>query len=209
VDLNAQLNHIRVLGLTRVLTGPGVARAFAGNLDMTSSTFPTFDGANRAAAEASLEFGRFRLLLRQRQLLADSVPIELGTRAFELLLALLEANGSLVSKEQLLARVWPGTVVAEDNLKVHIFALRKALGEDRDYIRTEFGRGYRFIAAVRSTVPWGSHRCPVLQLYRSTQGLFPRLTSRRPSPAWSFDWLSRHVDLARGAGAASCRDQTP
>ena len=65
------------------------------------------NGANRATAEASLEFGRFRLLLRQRLLLRDGVPIELGTRAFELLLALLEANGSLISKKQLLARVWP------------------------------------------------------------------------------------------------------
>jgi DNA-binding winged helix-turn-helix (wHTH) protein len=118
---------------------------------MTDSAFPTLDGANRSAAEASLEFGRFRVLLRQRQLLANGVPIELGTRAFELLLALLEANGSLISKEQLLTRVWPGIAVAEDNLKVHVCALRKALGEDRDFIRTEFGRGYRFIAAVHST----------------------------------------------------------
>jgi DNA-binding response OmpR family regulator len=64
---------------------------------MTNSAFHTFDGANRSAAEASLEFGRFRVLLRQRKLLAHGVPIELGTRAFELLLALLQANGSLVS----------------------------------------------------------------------------------------------------------------
>jgi DNA-binding winged helix-turn-helix (wHTH) protein len=125
-----------------------------GNFKMTNSAFPTFDGANRSAVEASLEFGRFRVLLRQRQLLADGVPIELGTRAFELLLALLAANGSLVSKEQLLTRVWPGIAVAKDTVKVHVCALRKALGEDRDYIRTEFGRGYRFIAAVHSRVAW-------------------------------------------------------
>jgi DNA-binding winged helix-turn-helix (wHTH) protein len=148
---------------------------------MTNSAFPAFDGANRSAADASLEFGRFRVLLRQRQLLADGVPIELGTRAFELLLALLEANGSLVSKEQLLTRVWPGIAVAGDTVKVHVCALRKALGEDRDYIRTEFGRGYRFIAAVRSTVPWGSHQCPMRQLHRSTKELLPRRPSRRPS----------------------------
>ena len=84
------------------------------NFDMTNSAFLTLDGANRSPAEASLEFGRFRVLLRQRQLLANGVPIELGTRAFELLLTLLEANGSLVSKEQLLTRVWPGVAVAED-----------------------------------------------------------------------------------------------
>jgi DNA-binding winged helix-turn-helix (wHTH) protein len=99
---------------------------------MTNSAFPTLDGATRAAADASHEFGRFRVLLRQRQLLADGVPIELGTRAFELLLAMLEASGSLVSKEELLARVWPDTVVVEDNLKEQILKLRRGLGEDRD-----------------------------------------------------------------------------
>jgi DNA-binding winged helix-turn-helix (wHTH) protein len=119
---------------------------------MTNSVFHAFDCANRATAEASLEFGRFRVLLRQRLLMAEGVPIELGTRAFELLLALLEANGALVTKAQLLARVWPGIVVAEDNLKVQVSALRRALGEDRNLIRTEFGRGYRFTVAVRSTV---------------------------------------------------------
>jgi hypothetical protein len=107
---------------------------------MTNPAFFKLDGASRSAAEASLEFGRFRVLLRQRQLLADGVPIDLGTRAFELLLALLEANGSLVSKEQLLARAWPDIAVAEANVRVHVRALRKALGEDRDFIRTEFGR---------------------------------------------------------------------
>jgi len=85
-------------------------------------------------------------------------PIALGTRAFELLLALMAANGSLVSKQQLYAPVWPGTVVAEENSKVQVFALRRALGEDRDFIRTEVGRGYRFIAAVRSVLLLSSPR---------------------------------------------------
>jgi DNA-binding winged helix-turn-helix (wHTH) protein len=77
-------------------------------------------------------------------LLADGVPVELGTRAFDLLLVLLEADGLLITKEELLSRVWPGLVVSEENLKVQVSALRKALGADRDVIRTEFGRGYRF-----------------------------------------------------------------
>src|SRR3989440_12598124 len=111
----------------------------------------TRDRSSRAAAEAMLEFGRFRVLLRQRQLVGDGVPIELGTRALDLLLVLLEADGSLVTKDELLSRVWPGIVVAEENLKAQIFALRKALGEDRGFIRTEFGRGYRFTAAIHST----------------------------------------------------------
>jgi DNA-binding winged helix-turn-helix (wHTH) protein len=103
-----------------------------------------------------LVFGRYRLLPRERQLFADGVPVELGTRAFELLLVLLEGDGSLVTKDELLRRVWPGVVVAEENLKVQIYKLRRALGEDRDFIRTEFGRGYRFTAACRLTIEGNS-----------------------------------------------------
>jgi DNA-binding winged helix-turn-helix (wHTH) protein len=155
--------------------------------------------ARRATAEASLEFGRFRVLLRQRLLMADGVPIELGTRAFELLLALLEADGALVTKEQLLARVWPGLVVAEDNLKEQVFKLRRALGEDRDFIRTEFGRGYRFTAAVRSTVPWASYQCPMRRWSRTTRGFFLQRITRRPSSVWSVrDRFSKHLDPDRG-----------
>jgi phospholipid transport system substrate-binding protein len=111
-----------------------------------------------AAQEAALEFGRFQMLLRRRQLIADGVPVKLGTRAFDLLLVLLKADGSLVAKEELSSCVWPGTHVSEENLKVQISALRKALGEDRDFIRTEPGRGYRFTAAVKSTAPYTSSR---------------------------------------------------
>jgi len=98
---------------------------------MKTNSYPLQHDANRSSstsAEAALEFGRFRVLLRHRQLFADDVPVELGTRAFDLLLVLLEADGSLLSKEELLSRVWPGIVVSEENLKVQISALRKALG---------------------------------------------------------------------------------
>jgi DNA-binding winged helix-turn-helix (wHTH) protein len=105
----------------------------------------------RAAEYAAIEFGRFHVLLRQRKLLAGGVPIELGTRAFDVLMVLIEADGSLVTRDELLTRVWPGIVVVPDNLKVQVCALRNALGEDRDLIRTEFGRGYRFTAAVRGS----------------------------------------------------------
>jgi DNA-binding winged helix-turn-helix (wHTH) protein len=133
-----------------------------------------------AAVEAALVFGRFRVLLRPRQLVADGTPIELGTRAFDLLLVLLAANGSLVTKDELLSRVWPGIVVAEENLKVQISALRRALGADRDFIRTEFGRGYRFTTAVHSTVAWGACLRPARRGYRSTQSLVRQWISRQP-----------------------------
>ncbi|MGA7262043.1 MAG: winged helix-turn-helix domain-containing protein [Stellaceae bacterium] len=125
-----------------------------------------------AAVDTTLEFGRFRVLVRRRQLVADGVPIELGTRAFDLLLVLLEADGSLVTKDELLSCVWPGIVVSEENLKVHICALRKALGEDGDFIRTEFGRGYRFTATVRSTIDWGACQLPARRAHRSGQSWF-------------------------------------
>ena len=125
-----------------------------------------------STAGADLEFGRFPVLLRRRQLLADGGPVELGTRAFDLLRALLEADGSLVAKEELMRRVWPGIVVAEENLRVQVAALRKALGADRDLIRTEFGRGYRFTGALRSNAsPAGE--CLARSKPRSARILFP------------------------------------
>jgi non-specific serine/threonine protein kinase len=103
-------------------------------------------------ASADLEFRRFRVLLRRRQLIADGVPVELGTRAFDLLLTLLEADGSLVTKEELMSRVWPGIVVSEENIKLQVSVLRKALGAERDVIHTEFGRGYRFTGVLRTKI---------------------------------------------------------
>jgi phospholipid transport system substrate-binding protein len=111
-----------------------------------------------AAQEAALEFGRFRMLLRRKQLMADGVAVKLGTRAFDVLSVLLEADGSLVTKAELVSCVWPGVHVSEENLKVQISALRKALGEDRDCIRTETGRGYRFTAEVRSIAAGSAFR---------------------------------------------------
>jgi DNA-binding winged helix-turn-helix (wHTH) protein len=140
------------------------------------------DRSSPAAADATLEFGRFRVLLRQRQLVADGVPVELGTRALDLLLVLLQADGSLVTKDELMSRVWPGIVVAEENLKVQISALRKALGDDRDFIRTEFGRGYRFTATVRSAIAWSACQLPTRRghRHRSSQRLVPQWISRPP-----------------------------
>ena len=175
---------------------------------MTNSVFHSRGGADGATAEASLEFGRFRVLLRQRLILADDVPIELGTRPFDLLLALLEANGSLVSKQQLLARVWPGITVAQDVVKVHVSALRKALGEDRDFIHTEVGRGYRFTAAVRSTDSRNPSQPPMRRRCCSEEVLFPRPITRRPLHGWSIKGrFDRHTVPTRPESAAAHRQE--
>jgi hypothetical protein len=110
-------------------------KAMACNEDEYRSQSPCSGAKNRccraanrsssATADAALEFGRFRVQLCRRQLLADGVPVELGTRAFDLLLVLLKADGLLITKEELLSRVWPGLVVSEENLKVQVSALRR------------------------------------------------------------------------------------
>jgi DNA-binding winged helix-turn-helix (wHTH) protein len=144
---------------------------------------PLLHGANRsssATADAALEFGRFRAQLRRRQLLADGVPVELGTRAFELLLVLLEADGLLITKEELLSRVWPGLVVSEENLKVQVSALRKALGGDRDVIRTEFGRGYRFTGLLCTNNVTDASLSPMRPKQRRGRILFSQTCRQMP-----------------------------
>jgi DNA-binding winged helix-turn-helix (wHTH) protein len=135
--------------------------------------------SDRANAGAIIEFGRFRVLLRRRQLLADGLPVELGGRAFDVLLALLKADGALVTKEELLSRVWPGIVVSEENVKFQVAALRKALGADRDVIHTEFGRGYRFTGVPRSDAATDPCRRSMRSKPLSGRVRFPR--SCRPS----------------------------
>jgi len=96
----------------------------------------------------ALRFGRFRLVLHSRELLAAGVPLSVGNRALDILFALIEARGELVTKDELLTRVWPDTTVEENNLQFQVSTLRKILGEDRDLIRTVSGRGYRFVAEI-------------------------------------------------------------
>jgi phospholipid transport system substrate-binding protein len=146
-----------------------------------------------AGQETALEFGRFQMLLRQRQLIADGVPVKLGTRAFDLLSVLLKADGSLVTKEELVSCVWPGIHVSEENLKVQISLLRKMLGEDRDFIRTEPGRGYRFTAAVKSTAPWNSSPRAARRWRRPRQGTVSRWTRARFFPECPHQNASRSI----------------
>jgi predicted ATPase/DNA-binding winged helix-turn-helix (wHTH) protein len=99
-------------------------------------------------ASAGIAFGRFLLLPHRRELLADGRPVKLGGRAFDVLTALIEAHGAVVSKNALMARVWPDRIVEENNLQWQISALRAALGADRNLIRTVPGRGYQFTGAI-------------------------------------------------------------
>ena len=91
-------------------------------------------------------FGRFQFDLGRRRLLHDGEPVELGGRALEILCLLASAKGAVLSKDELMTRLWPTRAVAENNLHVHISALRKALDErggGDSYVVTVPGRGYR------------------------------------------------------------------
>ena len=102
--------------------------------------------ASSIVPAASLRFGHFELHPQERRLLADGQEAALGARAFDVLLALAQRPGRLVSKRDLMDLVWPDVVVEENNLAAQVSALRKVVGAD--CIATIPGRGYRFVAPV-------------------------------------------------------------
>lgn len=99
-------------------------------------------------------FGPFVLVPERQLLLRGDTTVRIGGRALDLLTALVERPGEVVTKAELMARVWPSTFVEEANLKVNMSALRQVLGERVDepnYIATVPGRGYRFVAPVQTS----------------------------------------------------------
>jgi DNA-binding winged helix-turn-helix (wHTH) protein len=103
------------------------------------------------ATTSEVSFGPFRLLPAQFLLLEGDKPVPLGSRAMHILIVLLERPGELVSKQDLMARVWPNLFVEPANLTVHVSALRRRLRDGRDgnrFIINIPGRGYRFVAPV-------------------------------------------------------------
>jgi serine/threonine-protein kinase len=106
--------------------------------------------------QAIYEFGDFRLDARRRLLVRDDATVALTPKTFDLLLTLVQHRGQVLSKEELLRRIWPRTAVEASNLTQNIFVLRKTLGEtpnDHNYIVTAPGHGYRFVAPVRELEP--------------------------------------------------------
>ena len=112
----------------------------------------------------TFSFGPFHLIPVQRLLLEGEKPLRLGSRALEILIALVERHGELVTKEELMARVWPNVFVESSNLTVHIAALRRVLGDGLNgnrYLVNIPGRGYRFVAPVSAAdkeMAWSGQR---------------------------------------------------
>src|ERR1700691_6331093 len=108
-----------------------------------------------------LSFGPFTLFVAERLLKRADESIPLGARALDILIALAERAGEVVTHKELISRVWPDVTVEEGNLRFQMATLRKALGDRRDgarYVSNVAGRGYCFVApitrsAVARTVP--------------------------------------------------------
>ena len=98
------------------------------DLHMSSTSSKPVDGS----ATRVISFGPFSLLPDQRQLLEVDKLLNIGSRAFDILLALVERPGELISKEELMTRVWPNVYVEPANLTVHVAALRRVLGDGRE-----------------------------------------------------------------------------
>src|SRR5271170_3828847 len=95
---------------------------------------------DRGVASSDYSFGPFRLLPSRQLLLEGDSPLRIGNRALNILTTLVERAGEIVSKEELIARVWPNTFVEEGSLRVHVAAIRKILGDGR--------AGNRYVANI-------------------------------------------------------------
>ncbi|HEY9235126.1 MAG TPA: winged helix-turn-helix domain-containing protein [Phenylobacterium sp.] len=128
-------------------------------------------GSVIAFADTALCFRTFRLMPAARILLCEGRPVEIGSRAFDLLHILLRSQGAVVERETIMRQVWPTTIVDESNLRSQVSQVRKASGVHRDLLKTVPGRGYLLAAEV---APQGEHR----------EWPTPRVT--RPEPMREF-----------------------
>jgi predicted ATPase/DNA-binding winged helix-turn-helix (wHTH) protein len=112
---------------------------------MDFPSLKTMDGGTRVGSRDDEEvvFGNYRIFPELKLLLNNGNKVDLTARAFDVLWVLVKARGEVVTKDELIQRVWAGSIVEENNLQTHISAIRRALKQDRSLISTDFGRGYR------------------------------------------------------------------
>src|SRR5882762_917401 len=128
-----------------------IARSRRGAQTARESTCIMDARSNGPLSPDLIHFGPFRLSVTERILERGGVRVQLGSRALDILIALVERPAEVVSKKELFARVWPDLVVDEGNLRYHVSALRKALGEGRSggrYVTNVSGRGYCLVAPI-------------------------------------------------------------
>src|SRR5882757_7173414 len=110
---------------------------------------PRGRGGEMSEASANLVYAcdQWEIDLGRRELRSRGIPVPLGGRAFEIVTVLVQSAAELVTKNHMMERVWPGAIVGEGTLHVHISAVRKALGPDRGLLKTASGRGYRLLGS--------------------------------------------------------------
>jgi predicted ATPase/DNA-binding winged helix-turn-helix (wHTH) protein len=140
----------------------------------------------------AIEFGHVSVLPHRRELRVAGRPIRLGGRAFDVLIALIEASGAVLSKDELLSRVWHGRIVEESRLAGEIAALRKAFGAERGLIRTVSGRGYQFTGELRAHSAVGGGRGLAEPATEATEP--DRPLTNLPEPV--SELIGRESDLA-------------
>jgi non-specific serine/threonine protein kinase len=134
------------------------------------------------------EFGEWQMHLGPRELLACGVPVPIGARTFEVMEVLVLSANELVTKHDIMNRVWPGAIIGENTLQVHMSAIRKALGQDRAMLKTVSGRGYRLLG------DWVVRREDATEqpvgLSEPVQA--PARTCRTNLPETALDLIGRH-----------------
>ena len=137
------------------------------------------------------ESGRWQVHLGRRELLACGSAVPIGARAFEVIEALVRSANDLVTKDALMDRIWPGAMVAENTLQVHISAIRKALGQDRAMLKTVSGRGYRLLGE------WAVRREDAAEKSASQlqPGRSPARTFQSNLPETAFDLIGRAISI--------------
>lgn len=145
--------------------------------------------------EQVLVFGTFQLFRERKMLLEDLRPVRLGGRALDLLVALVERAGEVVGKNELIAYAWPNTVVEENNLRVHIAAIRKLLGDGQRgarFIINVAGRGYSFVAPVTRVDALASTALPDTDSHPSLPVALTRVVGRKAAVSAVVGLIARH-----------------
>jgi len=99
----------------------------------------------RQSEQIVFESGGWEVDLTRRELRVGGLAVPIGDRAFEIVAVFVQSAGELVTKDDIMGRVWPGAIVEDNTVQVHISSIRKALGADRGMLRTVSGRGYRLL----------------------------------------------------------------
>lgn len=150
-----------------------------------------------SSGRRTVAFGPFRFFPDQQILLEGEMPVRLGSRALEVLTALIERPGEVIGKTELIARIWPNIFTDENTLRVHVAGLRRALGDGqpgRRYVANVPGRGYRFVASVFFS---GPERPPVRPRDVLPTHNLPAMRSRVVGRADAIDAVRNQVSTQR------------